>query len=101
MKTLLSSVTVMTLLASCASAVKYPEAPTSQIVDEYFGIQVADPYRPLENDTSAETLQWVEAQRKLTDDYMSSIPFRSKLRERLTDLFNYKTSAMPYNQDGW
>ncbi|MFG6381726.1 MAG: prolyl oligopeptidase family serine peptidase [Muribaculum sp.] len=101
MKLLLSSVTAMTLLASCASAVKYPEAPTSQTVDEYFGIQVADPYRPLENDTSAETLEWVEAQRKLTDDYLSSIPFRNKLRERLTDLFNYKKSGMPYKQDGW
>ena len=83
-------------LASCAGAKKYPVAPTSDTVDFYFGEKIADPYRPLENDTAAETLAWVEQERALTEDYLSKIPFRGALRQRISDFNNYVKQGAPF-----
>ncbi len=76
------------MISGSANDIKYPQAPTSNTVDVYFGNKVADPYRSLENDTSASTLGWVEAERKVTEDYLSKIPFRDNLRERIKTLMN-------------
>lgn len=97
---------ILSLMAMAATDVnsqelKYPEAPRSETADTYFGVEVSDPYRPLENDTSATTLGWVEAERKVTEDYLSKIPFRDALRKRLTSLFDYHKSGMPSKRDGW
>ena len=74
----------------------YPEAYRDEtVVDNYFGTEVADPYRWLENDTSAETNAWVEAERKVTDDYLSHIPFRGAIKDRLTQLMNYERYSIP------
>ena len=62
----------------------YPETRKDTVVDDYFGTKVADPYRWLENDTCAETADWVKAQTEVTNDYLSHIPFRSALMDRLT-----------------
>ena len=79
----------------------YPEAFRDEtVVDEYFGTEVADPYRWLENDTSAETNAWVEAERKVTDDYLSHIPFRGAIKERLTQLMNYERYSVPSKRFG-
>ncbi len=87
-------------LESCGSAGKgkitYPQAPQDSTVDVYFGMEVADPYRPLENDTAAATLAWVEAENKITQDYLAAIPFRDDLRKRLTVLNNYKKIGLPW-----
>ena len=68
----------MVMLTACDTRYKiksYPKAERDEtVVDDYFGTKVADPYRWLENDTSAATLAWVEAERVLTDEYMSHIP---------------------------
>ena len=91
------TVTVATL-ASCSSRqqkLEYPQAPTDETVDEYFGIKVADPYRPLENDTAPETLEWVEAERQVTENYLASIPFRDKIKSRLKTLVDYPKHGMP------
>ncbi|MCS3100787.1 hypothetical protein NXW38_13835 [Bacteroides ovatus] len=74
---------------SCAPQQKklvYPETAKVDTVDVYFGTQVPDPYRWLENDTSAATTAWVEAQNKVTNEYLSQIPFRENLLKRLTTL---------------
>lgn len=86
-----------TAISSTATAkeLQYPAAPQSATVDEYFGIKVADPYRPLENDTAASTAQWVEAENALTNAYLSQIPYRSKIKERLTRLNNYRKTGLP------
>ncbi|MDE6177519.1 MAG: S9 family peptidase, partial [Paramuribaculum sp.] len=91
-------------LVACHSPrkIQYPEAPVdTTAVDNYFGTEVADPYRPLENDTSAATTAWVEAENKVTGDYLAQIPFREGVRRRLTALNNYTKSGMPWrNSDG-
>lgn len=94
---------VMALIATGVTAgeLNYPDAPKSDTTDNYFGMEVKDPYRPLENDTSATTLKWVEAERGVTEDYLSKIPFRETLRKRLTSLFDYHKSGMPSKRDGW
>lgn len=66
------------------------------VVDDYFGTKVPDPYRWLENDTSAQTKEWVDAQNALTFQYLESIPFRDKIRERYTELYNYPKYSSPF-----
>ena len=79
----------------------YPETrKDTTVVDDYFGTKVADPYRWLENDTSAETAQWVKAQNEVTQDYLSHIPFRSALKDRLTEIVNYERYGMPSKKHG-
>ena len=78
----------------------YPETRKDTVVDDYFGTLVADPYRWLENDTSAETAQWVKEQNEVTNDYLSHIPFRSALKDRLTELVNYERYGMPSKKHG-
>ena len=80
---------------------EYPEAFRDEtVVDDYFGTQVADPYRWLENDTSAETNAWVEAERKVTNDYLSHIPFRGAIKDRLTQVMNYERYSIPGKRFG-
>ena len=79
----------------------YPETRMDEtVVDDYFGTKVADPYRWLENDTSAETSAWVKAQTEVTNDYLSHIPFRSALKDRLTEIVNYERYGMPTKKHG-
>ena len=79
----------------------YPETrKDTTAVDNYFGTKVADPYRWLENDTSAETAKWVKEQNEVTQDYLSHIPFRSALKDRLTQLVDYERYGMPSKKHG-
>jgi prolyl oligopeptidase len=88
-------------LSSCQSntdkgaAIAYPQATTVDSADVYFGTRVPDPYRWLENDTAATTLTWVGEERKITDSFMSRIPFRDSIRKELTSLYNYARMAAP------
>ena len=92
-----------TLLTMNAQKLSYPSAPTDPTVtDKYFGLTVADPYRPLENDTARETLDWVEAENAVTQSYLSQIPFRDRIRTRLTQLNNYEKPGTPWKErDGY
>lgn len=87
---------------SCAQQKKtvYPETATVDTIDVYFGTQVQDPYRWLEDDTSAATTAWVEAENKVTFEYLKQIPFRQKLQERLTELTNYEKIGTPFKKHG-
>lgn len=79
----------------------YPETrKDTTVVDDYFGTKVADPYRWLENDTSAETAKWVKEQNEVTQDYLSHIPFRSAIKDRLTQIVNYERYSMPSKKHG-
>lgn len=82
-----------------AEKIKYPVPPSDPTVfDEYFGIEVADPYRPLENDTAVETLEWVKAENAVTEAYLGKIPFRDSVRHRLTALNNYAKPGTPWKE---
>ena len=79
----------------------YPETyQDTSVVDDYFGTPVADPYRWLENDTSEQTLKWVNAQRAVTENYLSHIPFRAAIKDRLTELMNYERYSVPSKRFG-
>ena len=76
----------------------YPESKKVDQVDDYFGTKVADPYRWLEDETSAETKAWIEEQNKLTFSYLDRIPYREKLKTRLTELYNYPRVNAPFRR---
>ncbi len=78
--------------------IKYPVAKKVDSVDVYFGHEVADPYRWLEDDNSAETAEWVAAENTITQDYLATIPFREDLRKRLTDIWNYPKYGVPFKK---
>ena len=70
----------------------------SSIADDYFGTRVPDPYRWLENDSSAETADWVKRQNTFTQDYLSNIPFRNTIKKRLTELFDFEKYSTPFTR---
>ncbi len=78
--------------------VDYPETQKIDQKDEYFGVEIADPYRWLENDTSDQTAEWVKTQNKCTDGYLSQIPFKSDIAARLEKLWNYPKSYAPFKR---
>ncbi len=75
---------------------EYPETQKVDVVDNYFGVEVPDPYRWLEDDNSPETKAWVEAQNKVTFGYLERIPFRTKIQERLTDIWDFERYSTPF-----
>jgi prolyl oligopeptidase len=74
---------------------KYPDAKRVDQFDDFHGTKVHDPYRWMEDTGSAETQRWIEAQNKLTDSYLATIPQRAKIRERLTEIWNYERVSAP------
>ena len=76
----------------------YPESKKVDHVDEYFGVKVPDPYRWLEDENSAETKSWVNAQNAVTFAYLDKIPYREKLKARLTELSNYPRATAPFRR---
>lgn len=78
----------------------YPETRKTNQMDNYHGTMVADPYRWLEDDNSVETAAWVEAQNRVTFEWLGRIPVREKIRERLTTLWNYPRFSVPFMEGG-
>mgnify|MGYP000501212936 CR=1 FL=1 len=79
-----------------AMALNYPETKKDTTVfDEYHGHKVADPYRWLEDDLSTETADWVTAENKISFNYLEAIPYRKKVTDRLTELWNYEKYSAP------
>lgn len=92
----------MTAITAGAAAQtnNYPQAPRDNTKDVYFGVEVADPYRPLENDTSAETAAWVEAENRVTNAHLAKIPQRKKILKRLKEVGNYEKVGVPFEKHG-
>src|SRR5690625_4685953 len=80
---------------------EYPETKKVDTVDEYFGTEIADPYRWLEDDHSEETKEWVKAENKVTFDYLERIPYREKLENRLTELWDYEKIGVPFKRGNY
>ena len=88
-------------LASCKQessdmALSYPATKKVDTTDTYFGTEVKDPFRWLEDDLSEETGAWVKSQNEVTFGYLENIPYRQQLEERLTELWNYEKIGAPF-----
>ena len=103
---LASSITTLTvmLLTPCLglSQLKYPNTKTVDKNDEYFGVSVADPFVWLEDDVreSEDVAEWVEAQNKVTFEYLKNLPNRKQIEERLTELWDYEKFGTPFKRGG-
>ena len=95
MKKNLLIILAMTAIAIESCAPKLPQTRKDDTVDNYFGTEVADPYRWLEDDASAETAAWVKAQNKVTDAYLKKLPARAKILSRLKEVANYEKVGAP------
>ena len=96
MKRFIFFLVLMMSVATIADAqLQYPTTRKGTVTDDYFGTIVPDPYRWLENTDTAETKEWVEAENKVTFDYLSKIPFRKKIKSRLEEIMNYPKFTAP------
>lgn len=104
MKLLILPVILGIILVGCKENMKsitYPQTKKVDTVDTYFGIEVKDPYRWLEDDRSQETADWVAAENELTFAYLNKIPFRETLKNRLSDLWNYEKVGAPFHEGNY
>ncbi|MFY0712201.1 S9 family peptidase [Seonamhaeicola sp. NFXS20] len=109
MKKLLIATLSLSLFVACKKetptkkliSVNYPETKTVNTTDTYFGEEVKDPYRWLEDDMSEETAAWVKAQNTTTFSYLDNIPFRKDLKERLEQLWNYEKVGAPFKEGNY
>jgi prolyl oligopeptidase len=83
-----------------ASTLAYPPSKKVDHQDVYHGTSVADPYRWLEDANSGETKEWVDAQNKVTQDFLATAPRRAAIKERLTKLWNYERFSVPFKESG-
>jgi len=104
MRKILSLIAIITLTFACkkeskmdeTARISYPETKKVDTVDTYFGTEVKDPYRWLEDDRSTETEAWVREQNKVTYGYLNEIPYRDQLNDRLTEIWNYEKVGAPF-----
>ena len=96
----LSLVTIGNKLAAQNKMINntYPETKKGNVVDDYFGTKINDSYQWLENDTAADVTSWVDEQNKLTHNYLAQIPFRVKIKNRLTEIWNYPKYSSPFKE---
>lgn len=96
MKRLVITALAIPVCLIATAQIKYPVTRKTDTVDTYFGTKVPDPYRWLEDDRSEETAAWVKAQNEITENYLSRIPFRGEIKNRLKELWNYPKSSVPF-----
>lgn len=99
-KTFLIMGTILATACTSSDKISYPTTERTAVVDTLWGEAVADPYRWLENDTSAATADWVAVQNAVTNKYLEAIPFREALRQRLNEVSQYATESMPSKENG-
>jgi len=83
------------------AALKYPDTRKDTVVEDHFGVKIADPYRWLEDDNSPETKAWVEAQNQVTFAYLESLPARKRIFDRLKELWTYERYGLPTKEGPW
>lgn len=88
------------LNVAAISAPAYPETPVREVVEDYHGTKVSDPYRWLEDDRSEETKAWVASQNEVTSKYLQALPQREVIRERLEKLWNFERIGTPERWGG-
>ena len=98
---LVLSAGIFTMITQAQTKINYPQTAKGNQVDTYFGTQVADPYRWLEDDKSTETEAWVKAENEVTYDFLSKIPYRNDLKARMTNLWNYEKTTAPFKEGSY
>ncbi|HXF96293.1 MAG TPA: hypothetical protein VNI61_09365, partial [Gemmatimonadales bacterium] len=83
-----------------AQRIPYPPTKTVDVVDDYHGTKVADPYRWLEDVDAPDTRAWIEAQNRVTFRFLAGIPARERIRRRLTELWDYPRHGVPLKKAG-
>jgi prolyl oligopeptidase len=93
---------IVVFAGSCRrqAQIDYPETATVDVVDTYFGVEVADPFRWLEDHKSPEVREWIEQQNRATFSYLEQIPFREDIRNRLTEIWNFERYTVPFWENG-
>jgi prolyl oligopeptidase len=88
--------------APVAAPLAYPETRSDTVIDEQFGVKVADPYRWLETDVrnDAQVRDWVTAQNKVTDAFLAGLPEREAFKTRITQLYDYERFGLPDGKGG-
>ncbi|MCK9401430.1 MAG: prolyl oligopeptidase family serine peptidase [Bacteroidales bacterium] len=94
------SLTTIFMISCQQQKFTYPVTAKDDQVDDYFGTKVADPYRWLEDDTTAQTAEWVKAQNIVTFGFLEQIPYRQKIQDRLTKIWDYPKVSAPYKEGG-
>ena len=91
---------LLTIILSCQNTnnLKYPSTEKRVVIDSYFGTDIQDPYRWLEDDLSEETMDWVNNQNKTTFNYLNSIPYKRNIKKRLEQIWNYEKRTSPFNE---
>ena len=79
---------------------QYPASKKGDVVDDYNGTAVADPYRWMENLSGTETVAWIGAQNAITSAYLEKLPYRETLRKRITELWDYPKVSLPFREGG-
>lgn len=101
-RNLILSIAATSMLSSVDAVAQtaYPKAHKDNTVDVYFGEKVADPYRWLEDDMSAQTAEWVDAENAVTRKYLDNIPMRKNILKRLKETANYEKIGIPFKRQG-
>jgi prolyl oligopeptidase len=86
------------VLSADAQKLRYPVTKKVDVVDTYHGVQVPDPYRWMEDETSTERTAWIEAQNKVTFNYLEQIPYRQQVKQRLETLYDYPKYTSPFRK---
>lgn len=92
------SISTGSALAQQSSGIIYPVTQKTDSVDDYHGVKIADPYRWLEDDHSEATGAWVKEQNAVTNAYLEKIPFREAIKKRLSTLWNYPKTGVPFRE---
>ena len=101
MKKLLILLMGMLVNSAAWSQLVYPKTRQMEHTDIYHGVTVADPYRWLEDDNSAETKEWVKAQNKVSFDYLETLPLRETFKKRIEQLSDYEKISAPFKRGDW
>ena len=99
-KTILSLLALSFMMSCSEKTIQYTPTKKGDVKDTYFGTEVEDPYRWLEDDNSAETAEWVKTQNQLTFGYLEKLPYRNQIKTRLTELWDYPKYGTPFKEAG-
>ena len=99
-----ATLAAVVLLAACHTkqqpTMSYPESRKGEVVDDYFGSQVADPFRWMEDLDAKDVAEWVAAQNKVTFEYLEKLPMRERFNRRITELWDYPKVGVPVREGG-